>query len=85
MIGFDFLQNYQNLGLTHEDLATDDIAKAHDEIVGYASFNMDKAPEEVCVQLLCVKPKYQGQGIGKHLLYSILQMPRVQFRFSFSP
>lgn len=93
-----FLQNYQNLGLTQKDLATDDIArvlneywdvelaslennpvrwivaKAHDEIIGYASFNMEKSPEEVYVQLLCVKPEYQGQGIGKNLLYSIFQI-----------
>lgn len=93
-----FLQNYQNLGLTQKDLATEDIAKvlneywdvelaslennhvrwivakAQDEIIGYASFNMEKSPEEVYVQLLCVKPEYQGQGIGKNLLYFIFQI-----------
>jgi len=93
-----FLQNYHKLGLTLEDLATDDIeqvlngyweselenlknnqlrwivAKVRGEIVGYASFNMDNAPEEVVVQLLCVKPEYQGLRIGKNLLFSIFQI-----------
>lgn len=95
-----FLQNYQKLGLTEVELATDDIekvlnaywneelacinnnsirwivAKDHDEIVGYASFNMEHSPEEVFVQLICVKPEYQGQGIGKNLLYSIFQVDK---------
>ncbi|HSW72597.1 MAG TPA: GNAT family N-acetyltransferase [Chlamydiales bacterium] len=93
-----FLQNYQKLGLTEADLATDDIekvlnaywneelacinnnsirwivAKDQDEIVGYASFDTNHSPDEVFVQLICVKPEYQGQGIGKNLLYSIFQV-----------
>lgn len=35
---------------------------------------MEKSPEEVYIQLLCVKPEYQGQGIGKNLLCSIFQI-----------
>lgn len=93
-----FLENYQRLGLTNEDLATDDIAqvlndywdvelqslankpirwivaKIDDEIVGYASFNTEESPDEIYLELLCVKPTYQGQGIGKSLLYSIFQI-----------
>lgn len=93
-----FLQNYQKLGLTKEELATDDIervlnvywveeeaciknqsirwmiAKEQDEVVGYASFDTSQSPKEVFVQLLCVKPECQGQGIGRTLLYSILQI-----------
>jgi ribosomal protein S18 acetylase RimI-like enzyme len=93
-----FLENYQRLGLTNEDLATDNIeqvlndywevelqslannstrwivAKTDDEIVGYASFNIQESPHEIYLQLLCVKPAYQGQGVGKSLLYSIFQI-----------
>lgn len=47
-----------------------------DEIVGYDSFNLDNAPEEVILQLLCEKPEYQGQGIGKNLLFSIFQIEK---------
>lgn len=49
------------------------VAKSDGKVVGYASFNMEDAPQEVYIQLLCVDPAYQKQGIGKKLLYSILQ------------
>jgi len=96
-----FIDNYQRLGLTEQDLGTNDIravlnnywieeleslekktvrwlvAKKEDEIVGYVSFNFEKAPEEVFLQLLCVKPLEQKQGIGTHLVNSVLQIERV--------
>ena len=98
-----FLANYQNLGLTSEDLGTEDInhvlemywieekeslkrdqirslvVKSHDEIVGYISFDVRQAPEEVVIRLLCVKPSMQGRGIGRSLVQSVDQIvPRVR-------
>lgn len=50
------------------------VAKKGSEIVGYASFNLKNAPEEVYIQLLCVKPHMQYHGIGKTLLNAIFSI-----------
>lgn len=95
-----FISNYKKLGLTEEDLGTNDIksvlndywndevkminnqelswmvAKKGNEIVGYVSFNLKNAPNEVFIQLLFVKTQMQNQGIGKKLLNSIFSIEK---------
>lgn len=49
------------------------IAKINGEVIGFATFEKTKNPEEIYVSQLAVAQEFQGKGIGRQLIFSILE------------